>query len=254
MSGRTRSILTRLERQCLGWLTPCERARREKLLTPSLRHTFLLSRVLCRVSLSHYAEAAPREWIFAENSYGKPFVSSPAKGSLLHFNLTHTEGLVAYAVTRAGEIGIDAEKTSREMDVEGVARLTLSPEESLRFNPLPRDQRKARLFEYWVLKEAYLKAVGTGLWKPLAEVTIHWDDRGHLQQIDGWQLSLHRPKRVSAHAASHGTVAQWDEQSRAVGLDSEHIAAIAVRPRRGSEHVPIAWRLAEKCYKLASPS
>src|SRR5262245_37667944 len=102
-----------LHKHCLDWLTPPEKARRSRLRTERLRHEFLVTRVLCRVVLSHYAPVAPPAWRFRAGTRGKPAIARPSRFASLRFNLTHTEGLIACAVTRAGEVGIDAEDISR---------------------------------------------------------------------------------------------------------------------------------------------
>ena len=79
--------------------------------TERQRHDYLTARVLCRATLSRYAPVHPSEWKFEKGAYGKPRIAAPAGFESLHFNLTHTEGLMIFLVSRAGEVGIDAEKT-----------------------------------------------------------------------------------------------------------------------------------------------
>lgn len=206
---------TRL-RRCLAWLSGAEKAHREKLRTARLRHEYLAARALCRATLSRYTGIEPEAWRFSKNAHGKPAIAGPARFRPLRFNLTHTAGLVACIVTRAGEVGIDAEETGRAVDVAEVARHFFSEEERKRLAALSARRRTARFFEYWVLKEAYLKGRGVGLSVAPDGFTIELR-RGRALPIGSWALALYQPTR-------------------------RHVAATAVRVRRGVDAVPIVWR------------
>src|SRR5206468_3406668 len=84
-----------LERRCLAWLAPDERAHHERFGTAALRHIYVATRALCRATLSRYTDVDPAAWAFVANRNGKPSISSPLEYRELHFNLTHTDGLIA---------------------------------------------------------------------------------------------------------------------------------------------------------------
>lgn len=70
---------------------------------------------------------------FSRNNYGKPAISARHRSSLdLRFNLSHTQGLIAMAVTNGLEVGIDAEKISRRTrrNITKVANRWFSVDES----------------------------------------------------------------------------------------------------------------------------
>lgn len=121
------------------------------------------ARALCRVVLSQYAGINPADWKFAAGAAGKPRIAAPKKFASLKFNLTHTAGLAICIVTRAGEVGVDAENISREIDFASVARHFFSTAEQAQLAKLPASRRQFRFFQLWVMKEAYLKARGIGL-------------------------------------------------------------------------------------------
>ncbi len=189
-----------LQRHCLDWLTPQERGRRQRLRTGQLQHNYLASRALCRWTLSRYTGVEPHDWQFIENRHGKPEIAAPAEFNSLRFNLTHTEHLAACIVTRVGEVGLDAEEMSRPIDVAALAGHFFSPAEREGLAAVPLHGRTARFFEYWVLKEAYLKARGTGLSLPPDQFTIAWQVDGRPAPLDGWRFALHHP--TPAHVAA----------------------------------------------------
>ncbi|HEX3999205.1 MAG TPA: 4'-phosphopantetheinyl transferase superfamily protein [Pirellulales bacterium] len=184
--------------------------------TEQLRQTRLTARALVRVVLSHHAGIHPASWRLVFGTHGKPAIAAPAGLESLHFNLTHTEGLLICAVSRAGDIGVDAEVNSRPVDIEQVARHFFSSREQQRLAELPPAVRTNGFFEQWVLKEAYLKGLGSGLTQSPESFTVERDGDGRPIGHDNWQLSLARPT-------------------------PRHIAAIAVRPQR-PEPIRIVWR------------
>lgn len=132
------------------------------------RHQYLVTRVLVRHVLSMYRpDVDARHWRFAYNNHGKPRIhplQDPSQS--LHFNLSHTDGLVVMAVSRQ-IIGIDAENLSSKSDIVTDVATFFSAAERSDLQQCGTSQRIERSFEIWTLKEAYLKARGEGLSVPL---------------------------------------------------------------------------------------
>jgi len=199
--------------QRLGWLSPDELGHLGRLKNEALRREYVATRVLCRAALSRYAEVDPADWRFRAGKHGKPRIAGPKGFTSLRFNLTHTKGLVICLVTRAGEVGVDAEETSRQVEIDSVAKHFFSKIERASLAKLPRTRRKLRFFELWVLKEAYLKGRGDGLLREPDQFTVEIGDDRRALPLGNWQLTLHRPSR-------------------------RHVAAAAVRSEKA---VPIKW-------------
>ncbi|MGF7209104.1 4'-phosphopantetheinyl transferase [Skermanella aerolata] len=153
----------------IGLLSPDERARHDRFLNERARHEYLITRALCRTVLSRYAGMAPTGWRFRANAWGRPEIDAPADTGVadLRFNLSNTRGLVACAVTRGGEIGVDVEAIDRAGDLLEIADRFMAPLEAVDIASLPADAQASRFFTYWTLKEAYIKARGMGLSIPL---------------------------------------------------------------------------------------
>lgn len=151
---------------CDALLSPDEQARRDRYLVASGRHQQRIARALVRTTLSRYAfDVAPRAWSFRDNRYGRPEIAGPVEG--LRFSLSHTAGLMALLVHRDGEAGVDVEDTARITRPEEIADRFFAPAEVEELFSLPAERRRDRFFDYWTLKESYIKARGMGLFIPL---------------------------------------------------------------------------------------
>jgi 4'-phosphopantetheinyl transferase len=134
-----------------------------ELANPEHRREYLVSRAFLRDVLSHYAEAEPQQIEFERNASGKPAIKSAAASLDLQFNLSHSAGLIACAVTRAGAIGVDVESFSDDAGMLSVADHYFSPRELKRLRDQPAEQQPEQFCRTWTLKEAYIKARGQGL-------------------------------------------------------------------------------------------
>lgn len=144
-----------------------------------------------RELLGRYLGAAPAEICFEYGTHGKPAIArSPCSQSSerhITFNASHSQGLALFAVASGCEVGVDIEAVVRFADMTAVARHAFSADEQRRLTLLQQDDQTRGFFRCWTRKEAYLKAVGTGLLAPLDEfdVTVSEDDRAALLQVGG---------------------------------------------------------------------
>jgi len=150
-------------------LSPGERARAGRLVFPADRHRFVLAHAALRVILSRYIGTVPTLLAFVTNAYGRPELSTPTGEPPIRFNLSHTHGLVAVAVCRGYDIGVDVESSAGKSSVGlfDLASRFFSPSEIASLHDLPNEQRGERVLQVWTLKEAYVKARGLGLSIPL---------------------------------------------------------------------------------------
>jgi len=203
----------------LGLLDVDERERWARFRLERHRREYLAAHALLRLSLSRHAAVRPSAWSFSAGPRGRPEVAGPCVGLALRFNLTHTAGLVACAVTAGGDVGVDAERVERRRDLLGLAAHVLAPGELQDVRDQPEEARPGRFYDYWTLKEAYAKAHGAGLALPLRSVCFGLQGAGRVAAtfhppLDddpaGWWFTLLRPT-------------------------PEHRAAVAVRVPPGSE-------------------
>ena len=150
-------------------LAPDELERGARFYFERDRRRFAIGRGILRSILGAYAGADPRALRFAAGENGKPcLVPASATGAAsaapdLFFNVTHSEGLAAIAVTRGGEIGVDIESEREIPEWETIAATYFTPPEQARLQACTAESRRAEFFRAWTRQEALLKAAGVGL-------------------------------------------------------------------------------------------
>lgn len=152
-------------------LTPKELTRQQRYQFAKDQHDALITRALIRTVLSHYANISPQDWRFILGEKDKPAIEKPPLP--LTFNISHTKGLIVCAVTLEHDIGIDVEYLERQSDILNIADRYFSSSETKELFSLPSDQQNSRFFDYWTLKESYIKAWGLGLSIPLDDFSFH---------------------------------------------------------------------------------
>jgi len=127
------------------------------------RHSYLISHALVRKVLSSYCNVKPDEWAFTNNQHGKPDISPEIKCPALKFNLSHTDGMSVCVVSLESDCGIDVENIQRKSRTFAVADRMFSPAEVATMRSGNDSEVQRKFFEFWTLREAYVKAIGTGL-------------------------------------------------------------------------------------------
>ncbi|HEX8572379.1 MAG TPA: 4'-phosphopantetheinyl transferase superfamily protein [Allosphingosinicella sp.] len=151
----------------IGRLGAEERVRAERFAVDPARFAYAAAHALLRRALDR-ASAGPRDWAFALNPFGKPSLDPPVGD--IRFNLSHADSLVAVALARGAEIGVDVEALRSAPDEATFAGIVLAPEEEAEL--AGSDDRPARLMRLWVAKEAVAKAIGMGLSLPPKAIVL----------------------------------------------------------------------------------
>jgi 4'-phosphopantetheinyl transferase len=183
-------------------LSPEELARHDRFVFEKDRNLFLIARAHLRNVLSQYADVSPDAWQFRSSPLGRPEIANTSYGPPIHFNLSHTRGLVASVVSGLAEIGIDAEHCDRLLDHQRLARSTFSRQEADAIERASETDRPLLFFQLWTLKEAYSKARGRGMSLAFdrfgfditaSGITAHLDDLS--EDAAGWHFEVIRPTR-----------------------------------------------------------
>jgi 4'-phosphopantetheinyl transferase len=152
-------------------LSEDERARAARVVSPRDRDRFVTSRAFLRHVLGRATACAPADVRFVYGAHGKPSLDATAEG--IQFNLAHSEALAVCVVARGcGDVGVDVEHVRPLNDLDGLVRLTCGPGERARLEALEASQREGAFFEVWTRKEAVLKALGSGLARPLGSLEV----------------------------------------------------------------------------------
>jgi 4'-phosphopantetheinyl transferase len=159
---------------------------------------YAAAHALLRTTLSRHADHAAADWRFDKTPAGKPLlVDGPFAGS---FSLSHARGMVACAVTPATAVGVDVESVDRDVDTADIAARFFAPAEAAHLMRLDETARRHRFFDLWTLKEALVKALGSGMALSLASLAFEVGDDGAISleappDVDaaGWQFGLFAP-------------------------------------------------------------
>ena len=175
-------------------LDEAERAHAARFRREADRRAYVAAHGLTRLALSDWAPVSPEDWRFGAAPGGKPHIVQPAGGGKpLSFNLSHTSRLVAVAVTRAGEVGLDVETMADDRLDPAVAADQFSPAEVEWLAGQPAAARGEAFAGLWTLKEAVLKAEGGGLGQSLAAFTVTLDPPTVSGRPGPWLLRRFRP-------------------------------------------------------------
>ncbi|MFI7068352.1 4'-phosphopantetheinyl transferase family protein [Kribbella sp. NPDC050124] len=151
----------------LAVLTAAERDGLARRLTQRAKRQFLGARMLSRYALTERSGRLLGDWCFRRPGHGRPEPWPDAGG--LRFNLSHTDGLIACVVTRGRACGVDVERTPVRDGAQRYLTRLFAGTERAELDTVPAHLRPAYVAAYWVLKEAYLKAIGIGLRRPLSD-------------------------------------------------------------------------------------
>jgi len=205
-------------------MTSEERARGKRFRFARHRRQFAVTRALVRTTLSRYSHIKPHEWRFDKNPYGRPGIKPSQNLSGLEFNLSHTNGLIVCAVTQGAPksefaIGFDVENNERKNAGIEIAERFFSDREAEDLRNVPEKARRLRFFDYWTLKEAYIKARGMGLNIPLKQFSFH--------------IAHEAPLSISFAPELEDNPRCW--QFWLLRLTHRHQAALAVRFKQASD-------------------
>lgn len=166
------------------------------------RRRFVVGRGALRTLLSRYLRVEPTRLNLCYGKYGKPYLAEESQGSVLRFNLAHSNELAVYAFACDGEVGIDVEYLHPLVDLDQIAARFFSKEESTILRGLSEDQRLAAFFNCWTRKEAYIKALGEGLSHPLDQFQVSLIPgepaqllkvEGSLEEVSRWFMTAFVP-------------------------------------------------------------
>ena len=126
----------------------------------------LLGEALVRFALKKYWNLTSEDYRIDRGEKGKPFIVGVEN---VFFNISHSGDYVVCAVSDR-EIGIDIEKRAKaRMEVAG---RFFHGEEVAQLKMLEEYKQDQLFFNYWSVKESFLKYIGTGLTRPLNSFNV----------------------------------------------------------------------------------
>jgi 4'-phosphopantetheinyl transferase len=152
-------------------LTADERNRSARFQFECDQQHFIVARGVLRDLLGRYLQTQPGKIRFVYNAFGKPDLG-PEFGNRLKFNLSHSGRFAVIAIATAADVGVDLEYIRAESDYADIARHFFSAAEIDYLIALPSHLYAESFFSCWTKKEAYLKACGEGLARPLSSFSV----------------------------------------------------------------------------------
>lgn len=168
-----------------GLLSADERGRAQRLLSPEVARRFILARAGLRRILAGYLDADPVGIAFTYGPQGRPELAEACNPAHLRFSLSHSGALALVAMTMRSAVGLDLEECRELSDLDGIARTALAPEECACFSATPRDDRLRVFYALWTAREAFSKAIGTGLSMPRDSVQVRLEGGIPRLETDG---------------------------------------------------------------------
>jgi len=200
------------EHRWIEALSADERARATRFHFSRDRQYFTATRALLRMILGSYLGSDPRALVFRYLEKEKPSLSFPSE-SRVEFNVSHSGDVALLAFARDRALGVDVEHLRENFDHAAIARRFFSEQEQRQLEALAPSERYHGFFRCWTRKEAYIKALGTGLSLPLNQFDVS------LKAGDANALLSTRPDAAEA--------ARWSLQEVPAG--NGYVAALCVR-------------------------
>jgi 4'-phosphopantetheinyl transferase len=197
-------------------LTELDIARGKKFVFEPDRNRFLRGRYCVRSLLGAYLMMSPQDVPITVGEHGKPFVPSSYR---MAFNLSHSGDAGVFAIGRVADteggvsnaIGIDIEVIRRPSDIRSLATSVFSVVELAEFGALADDALSLPFFTCWTRKEAYLKAIGTGLMSEPRSITVGLQPvRECLKLTDGQSIDVATLLQNNEVVMSLAVIGGWD--------------------------------------------
>lgn len=134
------------------------------------RREYIAAHAALRTVLARLTGLCPQSVAISAENGAKPALAVNPRN--LHFNLSHTRLGILIAASVAIEIGVDLEWHRPIDDLGATAQAVMSPAELLAWNALAPQPRVHAFYNLWTRKEAYLKAIGLGLFRDLHSVSV----------------------------------------------------------------------------------
>lgn len=179
-------------------LSAAEQDRAARLRFTDDRWSYCTAHAGLRVLLAAALCVEPLDIAFTLAPNGKPALDpawhGKAASEALHFNISHTRGMVAVAIAPV-PVGIDVEPVRHLADMRALVTTHMAPEALQAYDSTLEEAARIELFfRYWTLGEAFIKATGLGL------------DQG----LDTFAFTAEGEPRLTRVTPGWGTPARWN--------------------------------------------
>lgn len=165
-------------------LSIAEQERLHHIRPPQQARLFLLGRYLLRQLLGDVLSQPPQSIAIKINARGKPQLVQPD----WHFNISHSGSTLALAIGNQAPLGIDVEgRQLSSMQIHRLARRYFTDDEQ---TWLSQHNSADAFLQLWTIKEAVLKAHGSGIANNLS--AVYWQLNDNEAHFNGTRYQLHQ--------------------------------------------------------------
>ena len=151
------------EAEALSWLDEQERARARRFIGVGPRRGFALCRAALRALLCDELRCGNEQLTFGVSEHGKPFALVQGLPVDISFNVSHSGNHGLIALAPEGRLGIDVEECASHRNLDTLIETVFTPDEQAELALIEGEERPRAFFRLWTVKEALVKAEGTGL-------------------------------------------------------------------------------------------
>jgi len=199
------------------FLSTSETARSDRFHFTRDRNRYVARHGILRLLLSAYMRCKPEQVEFYSDPNGKPHVVNRRPETDLQFSMSHSSGLVVFAMGQSIRVGVDIQKIGGFPELKGLVRRNYAPAEIQEIDNSPPNARLEVFFRLWARKEAVLKASGNGLSLDLRSVDVSTD-----AAVGGtWNIG-----RIEGHCPD------WEFQWMDLNIANGFAAAVAAAGNR----------------------
>jgi len=157
-----------------------------------IRDRYIINHGILRQLLAERVNESAANLQIDTTEFGKPFLPDHPEVS---FNMSHSGDILAIAISSQCQLGIDVECYKARNTWEGLVKKCFAPEEADYWYCLDNAQRSHAFYQFWVKKEAFVKAVGKGITLGLNQCVVNPDNSSTFLRVpelgglaDQWQI------------------------------------------------------------------
>ncbi|NOQ13181.1 MAG: 4'-phosphopantetheinyl transferase superfamily protein [Methyloprofundus sp.] len=154
----------------LAVLDDSELTTAERFKSTEARKRYIICHGILRQLLAERVNESAANLRIDKAEFGKPFLPDHPE---ISFNMSHSGDILAIAISSLCQLGIDVEYYKTRNTWEGLVKKCFAPEEAEYWYSLNNTERKHAFYQFWVKKEAFVKAVGKGITLGLNQCVVN---------------------------------------------------------------------------------
>ena len=165
------------EASAFSWLNEYERSRSREFLSDGARRRYVMCRAATRALLTSKLSCRNEQLSFGASWYSKPFATLDRRPAPVNFNVSHSGDHGLVAVAPKGRVGVDVEEKIVRHNLDSLIDYTFGPNEQAHLAKESGTGKVDLFFKLWTIKEALVKALGTGFHLDISKFEVPSDVR-----------------------------------------------------------------------------